>query len=56
MADYTFPGQHTYKNMVLEKLQTDHAVDMIKDMDVVDGDIVIVTYPKTGNKFSWMNE
>ena len=50
MADYRFPGEHVYKNLVLTKAQTVRNVEKTQQLSVVDGDVLIATYNKTGNK------
>ena len=40
-----------YEDMVLEGSMTDKAVDIIKTMPILDGDVIVATYPKTGRRF-----
>ena len=48
MADHRFPGEHMYDDLVLTKTMTRHAIELIRDMPVIEGDVIIATYPKTG--------
>ena len=40
-----------YEDMVLAGLMSDKAVDIIKTMPILDGDVIVATYPKTGRIF-----
>ena len=52
MAEHRFPGEHMYEDLVLEEPMPRYSIELIRDMPIIEGDVIISTYPKTGNSFN----
>jgi len=48
MADYRISGEWLKDDMVLLKIARPETIDQIESLDMKEGDVLIVGYPKTG--------
>ena len=48
MADYRFPGEWIKDDMVLQENITSEIISRLESFDMIQGDVLVATYPKTG--------